>query len=130
MGQTELQRFKLILQAMLETMEQPFRKRDEIAVENAPDSIDRVQQANERDLAIRQIEFNFNQVQNLKFALQRIADGSFGTCLRCDGYISLKRLEAVPWASFCIACQDVADSERAELDGEPSVRLTRMRDVA
>ena len=130
MERAELQRFKRMLQTMLENMEQPLRKRDEIAVQNAPDSIDRVQQATERDLAILQIESSFNRMQNLRFALQRIADGSFGTCLRCDDDISPKRLAAVPWACFCIRCQSVADAERVEAASETLVHLSHMRGVA
>jgi DnaK suppressor protein len=37
--------------------------------------------------------------------------GSFGVCGRCEEEISLKRLAAVPWAPFCIVCQEAADLE-------------------
>jgi DnaK suppressor protein len=39
-------------------------------------------------------------------ALERITDGSFGICMDCEGPIGLKRLQAVPWASHCIHCQE------------------------
>src|SRR5215467_4812033 len=107
----ELQRSKRLLQNLLRQMEQPQHKRDDIAVENAPDSIDRVQRATERELTIRQIESDFNRLQNIRLALQRIDDGSYGTCLRCDGAISIKRLNILPWAAHCVKCQDIADRE-------------------
>ena len=41
-----------------------------------------------------------------RVALSKIADGSYGTCVECDGKISPKRLEAVPEAILCIRCQE------------------------
>lgn len=130
MEHTELERSKRVLETMLRNMEQPLRRRDEIAVENAPDTIDRVQRAAERELAIRQIESSFSRMQSLKLALDRIEDGSYGTCLRCDQDISPKRLQAVPWAAYCIRCQEIADRERMEPESEGMGLLMRMRDVA
>ena len=115
MNRSELERFKNILLDRLHYIEQPLRRREEIAVENTPDTIDGVQNAAERELAISQLETKSNQLQSLKLALERIADGSYGTCLRCDAEISSKRLNAVPWASHCIRCQDILEHERQEL---------------
>ncbi|MGA7769618.1 MAG: TraR/DksA family transcriptional regulator [Candidatus Sulfotelmatobacter sp.] len=39
-------------------------------------------------------------------ALRRVHDGSFGQCLSCGNEINPKRLEAVPWTRYCIACQE------------------------
>src|SRR6185503_7571783 len=38
-------------------------------------------------------------------ALRRIELHSFGVCLECEEEISPKRLDAVPWARYCVACQ-------------------------
>jgi RNA polymerase-binding transcription factor len=130
MERAELQRYKRILGTMLENMEQPLRRRDEIAVENAPDTIDRVQQAADRDLAICQIESSFGRMQNVKLALERIEDGSYGTCLRCEDEISPKRLAAVPWTAYCIGCQNIADEERTEPASEVFGTLLHSRNVA
>jgi DnaK suppressor protein len=118
MERAEIERFKGILQALRNEISQPGRKRDEIAVENAPDTLDRVQGAAERDLAIRQIESDFSRLQSVKLALARIEDGTYGTCLLCEEEISPKRLRAVPWASYCIRCQDIADRERQGSEDE------------
>ena len=118
MERSELERFKKMLLERLHAVEQPLRRREEIAVENTPDTIDRVQNAAERELAIRQIESDSSRLQSLKLALERVADGSYGTCLRCDAEISAKRLNAVPWAAHCIKCQDILDHERKELADE------------
>lgn len=66
-------------------------------------------------------EFLFNKstqerrLLNLtEVALRRIQEGSFGECSNCGDPINHKRLEAVPWAQYCISCQE--KHERGELD--------------
>ena len=68
-------------------------------------------------------EFLFNKstqerrLLNLtEVALRRISDGTFGECANCGNPINHKRLEAVPWAQYCIACQE--KHERGELQPE------------
>jgi len=119
----EREGFRATLQRMLDDIQQPLARRDEIAVENAPDTLDRVQRAAERELAIRQIESTFGRIQNIRLALERIEDGSYGTCLRCDCPITLKRLQAIPWASHCVRCQDMADRERIEAEASGDLEI-------
>jgi DnaK suppressor protein len=45
-------------------------------------------------------------------ALARVADGSYGTCLRCGKPIAPGRLEALPWVAHCIDCQSAIDKAR------------------
>jgi DnaK suppressor protein len=44
-------------------------------------------------------------------ALQKIDDGSFGSCERCGEVIGDKRLEALPFARCCIECQRLVEQE-------------------
>jgi DnaK suppressor protein len=129
MERAELEQFERILRGLLEVAEQPLRWREEIAVENAPDTIDRVQRAAEREMAIRQIESESSRLQSLKFSLEQIEQGLYGICQRCDEEIGLKRLKAVPWAAYCIKCQDIADREKRETGGDELPEL-RVREVA
>ena len=122
MQQADLENSKAILLSLLEQMEQPLHHRDEIAVENAPDTIDRVQRAAERELTISRIESGFNRLQSIRLALQRIDEGTYGTCMRCDGVIGNKRLNALPWASHCVTCQDIADHEAKNQDSPELLR--------
>ncbi len=45
-------------------------------------------------------------LRQLQDALERMDDGSYGVCAECEKPISQKRLEAVPWAKYCISCQE------------------------
>jgi RNA polymerase-binding protein DksA len=38
-------------------------------------------------------------------ALKRIEEGTYGVCVNCGKPIAEERLEAVPWATYCIDCK-------------------------
>ncbi|HKT47956.1 MAG TPA: TraR/DksA C4-type zinc finger protein [Candidatus Acidoferrales bacterium] len=46
-------------------------------------------------------------------ALKRINNNSYGTCATCEEELAQKRLEAVPWAKNCIACQQKIEQGQA-----------------
>jgi DnaK suppressor protein len=37
-------------------------------------------------------------------ALEKVADGTYGTCDACGEAITEERLEAIAWATLCISC--------------------------
>jgi DnaK suppressor protein len=88
-----------------------LRNRDGITIEKSADQMDEIQYATERDLAIRNVDRDSTLLRHVKAALLRVHDGSFGTCTDCESAISPKRLAAVPWATRCIKCQDIADRD-------------------
>ncbi len=45
-------------------------------------------------------------LQMVEEALHRINEGVYGECVSCGREINAKRLEAVPWARYCIECQE------------------------
>ena len=47
-------------------------------------------------------------------ALGRIEDASFGECEECEDRMSKKRLDAVPWAQYCVSCQELVESGRLQ----------------
>jgi DnaK suppressor protein len=114
MTKIEVAKFKKILETKQEELERIVRNRDAITIEKSADALDEVQHASERELAIRNLDRESNLLRNVRAALRRIEDGSFGTCLHCEEEISPKRVAAVPWAPFCIQCQEQADRAQEE----------------
>ncbi|HEX6546260.1 MAG TPA: TraR/DksA family transcriptional regulator [Bryobacteraceae bacterium] len=114
MTKQELSKFKKILEAKQEELERVVRNRDAITIEKSADALDEVQHAAERELAIRNLDRESQLLRNVRSALRRIEDGSFGTCAHCEEDISPKRLNAVPWTSLCIQCQEQADRNREQ----------------
>jgi DnaK suppressor protein len=95
-------------------LEHLARQRDGITIERSADLLEEVQAASERALAVLHLDRGFNELRSARAALRRIQGGSFGTCQQCDEDIHPKRLAAVPWAPFCIRCQDAADRNPQE----------------
>lgn len=93
-----------------------LRNRDGIAIEKSADQMDEIQYASERELALRSVDRDSTLLRQVKAALRRIQDGSFGTCVDCESDISPRRLSAVPWATRCIQCQEAADRAGLEPD--------------
>ena len=109
MTKAELNKFKQILEARRSELAHVLRNREAIAIEKSPDALDEVQHAAERELAIRNLDRESSLLRQVKLALSRIQDSTFGACLHCEEEINPKRLNAVPWAPYCITCQEVAD---------------------
>lgn len=42
-------------------------------------------------------------------ALSRIREGTYGECEHCGQEVGLKRLDAIPWTRYCIACQELLE---------------------
>src|ERR1700748_1921367 len=116
MTKIEVSKFKKILETKQEELERIVRNREAITIEKSADALDEVQHASERELAIRNLDRESNMLRNVRSALRRIEDGSFGICLHCEEEISPKRLAAVPWAPFCIQCQEQADKNQEQGD--------------
>src|ERR1700727_1549128 len=110
----EMNGFREILDRKEAELVHVLRNRDGIAIEKSADQMDEIQCATERDLAIRNVDRESNLLRDVKDALRRIHDGSFGTCVDCESAISPKRLAAVPWAACCIQCQEAAERDRQE----------------
>src|SRR5258707_6283309 len=96
MTKAELEKFKNILEAKQAELTGALRNRDEIAIEKASDAIDEVQLAGERELAIRNLDRDSNMLRQIRRALARIADGSYGVFLHCEEDTLPQRVSAVP----------------------------------
>ena len=112
----ETKRLESLLRTRQTELSHSLRHRDEIVIEKAPDALDEVQLAGERELAIRNLDRDSNMLRQIRRALARIADGSYGVCLHCEEDISPKRVNAVPWAAFCIKCQEQVDRHEIEVE--------------
>jgi DnaK suppressor protein len=125
MTKTEVDRFQAILTAKVAELERLVRRRDGITVERSADQLDEIEAASQRTLAVCNLDRDFNQLRNVRAALGRIEEGNFGTCQGCDEDIHPKRLAAVPWALFCIQCQEAVDHNLEEIQAPSSDFLDR-----
>jgi DnaK suppressor protein len=121
--QSEMSGFHEILARKEAELAHVLRKRDGITIEKSADQMDEIQYATERDMAIRNVDRESSLLRDVRDALRRVEEGSFGTCVDCESAISPKRLVAVPWAARCIHCQEAADRARLEGTETPDTLL-------
>ncbi len=50
-------------------------------------------------------EVESRELANIEVALEKMRDGSYGKCEGCNNPIPAVRLQALPYATYCIACQ-------------------------
>ena len=81
------------------------------------DEGDLSQQHHEEWIFLNRNTIDMKLLREIADGLHRIEQGTYGVCLECEEPISVKRLEAVPWARYCVACQE-AIAARAAL-GQP-----------
>ena len=118
MTHTEAGRIKLILLTKQAEITGSLRSREDILIEKAPDALDEVQLMGERELAVRSLDRSSGLLRQIRRALWRAAQETLGTCAHWEEEISPKRMAAVPWAAYCIKCQDRID--RREIDEDDS----------
>lgn len=61
--------------------------------------------ASEKSLSFGRMESQTGELKEIKDALERIQDGSFGSCENCQGKIPKERLKAISYARLCVTCQ-------------------------
>jgi len=80
--------------------------------------VDPEQLLHEDSLRLRLNRVLYNQLRQVEAALDRLDMGEYGECPACGAPIAHKRLQAVPWAKYCLACQETISSlHSAELVG-------------
>src|ERR1700704_6272407 len=75
-----------------------------------------------KELLFQQSTQKRQLLRHLETALRRIREGTFGQCLCCGDEIGVKRLEAVPFTSYCRECQDNLERKRTVEDGRMADR--------
>ena len=83
------------------------------------DEGDLSQQSHEEWIFLNRNTIDMKLLREISGALHRIETGQYGTCMQCEEPISAKRLDALPWARYCVPCQEqiaarIAQGEREE----------------
>ncbi len=90
----------LDVEAFRRVLEAEMARREEIVRDLAPSATPNIDPVAYATLAsTRQV------MDQITAALDRIADGTYGRCIRCGGAIVTARLEVLPHAETCIDCQ-------------------------
>ena len=78
------------------------------------DEGDLSQQHHEEWIFLNRNSIDMKLLREIADALHRMDREHYGICLECEEPISAKRLDAVPWARYCVSCQEKIAARIAE----------------
>ena len=70
------------------------------------DPVDQMLSMRERNFTADMLTRLSDALENINRALRAIEDGSYGLCIACEEPIAVKRLQTIPWATYCVGCQE------------------------
>ncbi|MBP7146831.1 MAG: TraR/DksA family transcriptional regulator [Acidobacteria bacterium] len=127
MRKRERERFHKLLdqkrQALLARSARTADEGREVVPEGGEDYVDDAVTHYTREFLLSLSDLERRQLMLVEEALVRLREHTFGECLMCGEEVGQKRLEAIPWARYCVQCQELA--EREEL-----AQSVHVRDIA
>ena len=93
-------------------------KDNDLSVDDSetPDPVDLAVRNYSKNVMLAVSENESRQLALIDEALLRVEDDEYGQCQNCDQEINPKRLAAIPWARYCLNCQELV--EQGLLDDE------------
>ena len=104
-------RRKAILESKLAELLKLSGGREKLEIQTMADPLDQVRPSTDRDMAVETLNQQARSIHEIRDALERIEEGSYGSCEHCEEPIPAKRLDALPWARMCVKCQSAIEAE-------------------
>lgn len=86
-------------------------KENDLSIDDSetPDPVDLAVRNYSKNVMLAVSENDSRQIILINEALERIEDDEYGTCQNCEKEINPKRLDAIPWARYCLNCQELVE---------------------
>ncbi len=86
-------------------------KGNDLSIDDAetPDPVDLAVRNYSKNVMLAVSENESKQLTLIDEALLRIEDDEYGTCQNCEKEVNPKRLAAIPWARYCLDCQELLE---------------------
>ena len=81
------------------------------------DSVDEASRSIERELLFELSDNERVTLDQIEAALRKIDKRTYGLCESCQKPIAKARLDALPFARYCITCQNSAESAPGDMEG-------------
>ena len=93
-------------------------KENDLSIDDSetPDPVDLAVRNYSKNVMLAVSENDSRQIILINEALERIEDEEYGTCQNCEKEINPKRLDAIPWARYCLNCQELVEQGLLEED--------------
>lgn len=107
-------RLQTMLGEMRRDIDHEVRGASERDLAHINDTSDMASDAAEGDLALRIAESETVEAEEIERAIEKIDNGTYGTCEMCNKPIGVERLKFLPYVTLCIKCQELAEIRRHE----------------
>ena len=84
---------------------------NDLSIDDAetPDPVDLAVRNYSKNVQLALSENESRQLELIDEALERLEDEEYGVCQNCETEINPKRLAAIPWARYCLSCQELRE---------------------
>lgn len=117
MTSLDLKRLETALETRAEELVRSLAQRNHINIEKVADAYDEAVESAARENSARTLTQDFRLLREVEAARSRLRAGIFGICASCEEEIAPKRLQAIPWAVYCVSCQAKVEEDEASLPG-------------
>jgi len=102
---------QMLLNKRLEVLSGLDMKFDTLAKMGRVAEEDQAQITHDEFVSLHINSLDYGRLRMIEEALDRLKSGDYGFCLSCEEPIPPKRLNAIPWARYCVTCQELASNE-------------------
>jgi DnaK suppressor protein len=85
----------------------------ELRAQTSGDMVDAALDSVQDEISSQLAEVESRELSRIEYALERMREGQFGICEGCGAGIPMARLNALPYATYCITCQREAERQGA-----------------
>lgn len=110
----EATRRKALLQSKLAELQGAPRNTEDLQIEYLADPLDQVRSNTDREMAVQRLDRQTRLIHEIESAIAKIDEGVYGLCEHCEDPIPRKRLDVMPWARQCVACQSKSEAAGEE----------------
>jgi len=113
MTKQEMEKYRRLLDDKKSSLSAEIAKtrsaEEETTEESTQDIADKAVSSYTREFLYSLTDGERNTLLHIDDALGRIDEGNYGLCLNCSQLMTEKRLNAVPWAPYCLDCQELSE---------------------
>jgi DnaK suppressor protein len=113
MTKKDMEKYRRLLEDKKSTLSAEIAKtrsaEEETTEESTQDIADKAVSSYTREFLYSLTDGERTTLLQIDDALTRIDDGAYGLCLNCGQLMTEKRLNAVPWAPYCLDCQELSE---------------------
>jgi DnaK suppressor protein len=100
----------------------------EMKAQTSGDMVDAALDSVQDEISSQLAEVESRELTRIEYALERMRSGQFGVCEGCNTPIPMARLNALPYATYCIKCQREAERAGSGSGSSADVDWSRLLD--